>query len=58
MFFKIMLVVVCVLAALGAGLEVGEDEGGKMKGYVALFGISGALYVVAWALTTILGVRV
>ena len=54
-FFKAMLLLVCVLAVLGAGLESGDSEGGKMKGYVALFGISGTLYVVAWALTTLLG---
>ena len=54
-FFKIMLVVVCVLAVLGAGLEAGGDDGGKLKGYVALFIGSGTLFLVAWAWTNLPG---
>lgn len=54
-FFKIMLLVVCVLSVLGAGLEAGGDDSGNLKGYVALFIGSGALFLAAWALTKLLG---
>lgn len=53
-FFKIMLLVVCVLAVLGAGSDVGDD-GGKLRGYVALFVGSGVLFLAAWALTNLPG---
>lgn len=55
-FFKGMLLVVCVLSILGAGFDMGEGDSGRLKGYVALFAVSGTLFLASWALTTILGV--
>lgn len=47
--FKILLMVVCAISALGA-IAGGEE---KQKGFVALFVASGALFLASWAMTNL-----
>lgn len=44
--FKILLMAVCAISALGAVADGKE----RQKGFVALFIASGVLFLVAWAL--------
>lgn len=45
--FKILLMAVCAISALGA-VSDGKE---KQKGFVALFAASGMLFLVAWVMT-------
>lgn len=45
--FKILLIAVCAISALGA-IADGEE---KQKGFIALFVASGVLFLVFWAMT-------
>ncbi len=47
--FKILLIVVCAISALGA-IADGKE---KQKGFIALFATSGALFIVSWAMTNL-----
>lgn len=46
--FKILLMAVCAISALGA-IADGEE---KQKGFIALFVASGVLFLASWALQT------
>ena len=45
--FKILLMAVCAISALGA-IADGKE---KRKGFIALFAASGVLFLASWAMT-------
>lgn len=45
--FKILLMAVCAISALGAIADVKE----KQDGFIALFAVSGVLFLVSWMMT-------
>lgn len=47
MGFRILLLAVCAISALGA-IADGED---RQKGFVALFATSGVLFLASWVVT-------
>ena len=45
--FKVLLIAVCAISALGA-IADGEE---KQKGFIALFVASGVLFLASWVMT-------